>query len=182
MNVIIDQKEMIINEKLNFNDAVFRGSGKTTWCKDFIKNKNIKYISRDEIRFSLLEERDKYFSKEDEVVKTFIQQINEGLKTQNVIADATHLTAKSRKMILNQITTPYSEIIVVYIKTKLRVALRRNKKRMGRAYVPEDIIRKMYYEIEIPTEKENIDELWTVETSKQSTTYLKLKQGGNKLW
>ena len=42
------------------------GSGKSTWVKNHMKSDDI-YISRDEIRFSLLQPGDEYFSKEKEV-------------------------------------------------------------------------------------------------------------------
>ena len=32
------------------------GAGKSTWCKENIKSPMQKYVSRDEIRFSLLKE------------------------------------------------------------------------------------------------------------------------------
>lgn len=46
------------------------GSGKSTWAKANKKEKDI-YVSRDEVRFSLLQDGDEYFSKEKEVLKEF---------------------------------------------------------------------------------------------------------------
>lgn len=41
------------------------GCGKSTWRNEFIKdyNNRIHYVSRDEIRFSLVKEGEDYFSK-----------------------------------------------------------------------------------------------------------------------
>ena len=80
------------------------GSGKSTYARNIIKTGDI-YISRDEIRYSMLAEDDDYFAKENEVVRTFIQAIDDALiNTQyegKVYADATHLSPKSRGQVLN---------------------------------------------------------------------------------
>ena len=69
------------------------GSGKST----FAKTLKGKYISRDEIRFKLLQDEDDYFAKEGEVFQKFIYEIEEGLsKYGDVIVDATHLNKGSR--------------------------------------------------------------------------------------
>ena len=51
------------------------GSGKSYWAQHHIQPTD-KYISRDEIRFSMLQENDDYFDKEGEVFNKFIQTIN----------------------------------------------------------------------------------------------------------
>ena len=82
------------------------GSGKSTFIKkrrDIFNNPIV--ISRDKIRFSLLEEGDEYFSKEDEVLEEFTKQIVESLSRPigDTIVDATHLNGGSRRKILNLI-------------------------------------------------------------------------------
>lgn len=54
------------------------GSGKTTIAKKILCNKDI-YISRDEIRYSIITDQDEYFSKEKEVFNEYIRQIDEAL-------------------------------------------------------------------------------------------------------
>ena len=51
------------------------GSGKSTYAKTNKDLKYCKYISRDDIRYSLLKDEDDYFSKEKQVFRTFIAQI-----------------------------------------------------------------------------------------------------------
>ena len=80
------------------------GSGKTTYAKKFIGENDI-YVSRDEVRYSLVAEDEPYFSKEDEVLKTFISKVDEGITKAKryVVADATHLNAGSRTKLLRNL-------------------------------------------------------------------------------
>ena len=147
------------------------GSGKSTFVRkrrDIFDNPIV--VSRDKIRFSLLEEGDEYFSKEDEVLKEFTKQIVESLSHPmgDTIVDATHLNGGSRRKILNLITRAggsYDEVRVIWLRTPLDIALKRNAKRTGRAFVPEDAIKNMYNSLTKPAIEEGIDWLHTV-TSK----------------
>ena len=47
------------------------GCGKSTWARRFISMHNAVVVSRDSIRFSLLEKDDDYFAREDEVTACF---------------------------------------------------------------------------------------------------------------
>ena len=133
------------------------GSGKTTIAKKMTNN-FIKYVSRDEIRFSMLNENDEYFSKEKEVFEEYMNQINRALKEgYDVIADATHLNRSSRAKVLNRLTIKPDTIIVACACVSLETALERNNKRAGLAKVPESQIRRMAHSIELPSYEEGID-------------------------
>lgn len=141
------------------------GSGKTTYAKQYLLEKsNTIYVSRDEIRFSLVDEKDKYFAKEKMVYKTFLKRINEGLKNgYNVIADATHLNHFSRLKLFNQLAyNPLDvETVIVFLDTPLEVCKERNEKRAGtRAYVPFSALYDMYNNIERPY----FDEYYKIDT------------------
>ena len=56
------------------------GSGKSTWAKSQLDNKSI-WISRDQIRFSMVSESGEYFSKEKEVFRESIKEINLAIMT-----------------------------------------------------------------------------------------------------
>ena len=58
------------------------GSGKSTYANNFINTygKPIKVVSRDAIRFSLLNDGAPYFSKEKDVFSKFTKEINEGVE------------------------------------------------------------------------------------------------------
>lgn len=128
------------------------GAGKSTWAN---KQPDSIVISRDEIRFSLVSEDEEYFSKETKVFWEFVAQIQSALDTpgtpKNVIADATHITKKSRDKLLNALVlTNVEQVIVVVVMPSLREALRRNAQRKGRKRVPEKVVRNMYFQFERP--------------------------------
>lgn len=151
------------------------GSGKTTYAKKMMGDYDI-YVSRDEIRFELVKEDEPYFSKEDEVLQTFIRTINDALPIAQryVIADATHLNMGSRAKILKNLHNKPDNIYVVYVAVSLQTALERNAQRKGRALVPESSIKNMYKSISLPRKEEGIDmTLWLNEdgTTKEVIIY-----------
>lgn len=136
------------------------GSGKSTLAKKICESKDI-YISRDEIRFNLLDinNTNEYFSMEKEVYQNFIDQINIAL-TKNyryVYADATHLNRGSRRKLLNKIKSNPDHIYVIYVDVPIKIALQRNATRDGRAKVPEKSIWNMWNSIQFPQADEGID-------------------------
>ena len=131
------------------------GSGKTTLVKKMMEQlPNCCHISRDEIRFSLLNDDDDYFAKEDEVFLTFINTINEKIKSEkieNIFINATHLNQKSRNLVLNKLDKDNYEIIPISFELPLDIHLKRNANREGRARVPDDVIKSMWNKYQIPT-------------------------------
>ena len=132
------------------------GSGKSTWAHKCIsKNfeKDIRYISRDEIRFSMLKENEDYFSHENTVFTKFVKTIaNILIDGFDVIADATHLNKRSRRKLTDAIDIIYKDYNIIYIifKTPLEVCIYRNNYRCGRARVPEETIRNMMINFDYP--------------------------------
>ena len=128
------------------------GSGKTTFAKKYFSN--VWYVSRDEIRFSLVSENEEYFSKEDEVFKIFINRINEGLRQgYDVVADATHLNTASRLKLLYNLDLDRNKtrVEIIYLRPPLNVCIERNENRKGtRSYVPQSVIKRMYHSFETP--------------------------------
>lgn len=143
------------------------GSGKSTYAKNLMStNKNnIIYISRDEIRFSLLKEEDSYFSKENQVYKIFTEKIRKNLKAGNdVIIDATHITWGSRhKMFRSLMGIKNLEVIGIWMRTPFSKCYEYNNKREGLSRVPEDALKNMIEHFEEPELKEGftkIQEVW----------------------
>ena len=128
------------------------GSGKTYFAKNHLmkNDENLYYVSRDEVRFSIITDENEYFSKENEVFQIFINKIKYYLDSKTfacsgVIADATHLNWPSRRKLLNALgilngAYPNLEIIPVVVRPELDVVLERNNQREGRARVPKDTV------------------------------------------
>ena len=135
------------------------GSGKSYWAKQDTKGKiGTCIVSRDDIRFSFLNDSDDYFAREDEVFDKWINTINElinDVDTTDIYLDATHLNDVSRFKTLSQLElAKVDEIILVIMDTPLETCLKRNSVRMGRKFVPEDVIKRMYKSFKPYTENE----------------------------
>lgn len=133
------------------------GSGKTWFAKNkLMKGYGWDYISRDEVRFSMIKDDEEYFSHENAVFKTFVEKIAIALDWghDNVIADATHLNWSSRRKLLQALSKNCVledvDVIPVVIDAKLENIIEYNKLRDGRARVPEETIRRMYRNISDP--------------------------------
>lgn len=133
------------------------GSGKTWFAKNkLMKDYGWDYISRDEVRFSMIKDGEEYFSHETAVFNKFVEKIAIALDWghDNVIADATHLNWGSRRKLLKALSKNCVledvDVIPVVIDAKLEDVFEHNKLRNGRARVPEETIRKMYSSISDP--------------------------------
>jgi len=133
------------------------GSGKTWFAKNkLMKGYGWDYISRDEVRFSMIKDGEEYFSHETAVFNEFVEKIAIALDWghDNVIADATHLNWGSRRKLLKALSKNCVledvDVIPVVIDVKLEDILERNKLRDDRARVPEETIRRMYSSISDP--------------------------------
>lgn len=143
-------------------------SGKSTWAQKQIAEHGGNWVSRDLIRFSLLSDRDEYFSKEDAVLNEYYGHINALLVDDtcngDIFCDATHLNPKARRKFFENINYKLAnEIIGVYFDTPLRTCIKRNEKRMGRTRVPKWTIKGMYNRMSFPTlGEEPFNEVWKI--------------------
>lgn len=140
------------------------GSGKSTWLIKQMQPKTDVCISRDNIRFGLLNEDDDYFAYEDKVKEIFFNTIQEDTASgewENIYIDATHLTPKARKQAMFCISK-YCSVVAVSFEVPVDVAVERNAKRNGRALVPENVIRNMAASYKIPSLYEGFDEIWHI--------------------
>ena len=129
-------------------------------------DKNIVYISRDEIRFSFIEDGDGYFSKEKQVFREFALAAKAVLDNGGtVLLDATHLNIYSVKKILNALQWN-EEFGIIRLEVPLEVLLERNSHRLGRQYVPEDKLIEMFNRLDDATKY--CDNVWTIgDTSRE---------------
>ena len=137
------------------------GSGKSTEARRMARsltarNLAVEYISRDELRFSMISDESEYFSKEKEVFSKFVEKMNNSLnKNDCTIIDATHISKASRAKILRRVENPDNvRLLVLYLTTPLDICMRRNDLRSGREQVPHEVIEKMAKQFEEPIEKE----------------------------
>jgi predicted kinase len=144
------------------------GSGKSTWIRRYASTLADHYlvVSRDEIRFSLLQEDEPYFAREREVYSEFIKQIKIGIANyKDVIVDATHLNPASRKKLINSLK-PFLEKIYlrgIFITVPVEVAIERDSHRTGRSHVGETVIRRMYQDLIPPSFAEGFNSIYTFE-------------------
>lgn len=131
------------------------GSGKSTYVRNHAKPGASAHISRDKIRFLMIQPDEHYFSREDDVYAEFCKQIHDAFDcpwVEEVWADATHLTEKARNKLLTEakISTLYIDVIPVVVKPSLEKTLAQNAQRTGRENVPERVITNMYNSFEDP--------------------------------
>jgi predicted kinase len=150
------------------------GSGKSTWIANHSNPKTDKVISRDALRFELLDEGEDYFTHEVEVFREFVYLINEAIEQgYNVFADATHISVPSRSKLLSRIDSNPSEINAIFIKKPLEVCLAQNENRKDtQAYVPRSVVGRMHASITRPTFEEGFNRIYVVEDNKPIVEYL----------
>lgn len=139
------------------------GSGKSTWIKNHMFPCQV-HVSRDKIRFALVDEGEEYFSRETEVFNSFVEQINAFLSAgYDVYADATHISKASRNKVLSKINSHPEEINLIWINGGLTTALLQNEERRDtRSYVPKSVIRRMNAQIEAPDFEEGFNVIYEV--------------------
>ena len=148
------------------------GCGKSTWAANFTQqyeNRDVRYVSRDEIRYSIVKEDEDYFSHEKEVFKKFANTIRQTLIDGfDVIADATHLNEFSRRKLTQAIDMYYTDYQIIYVVPNVSydLCIEHNKNRTGRAKVPENIIANMCRDFRFPSlnEDDRAIDIWEVDT------------------
>lgn len=141
-------------------------SGKSTWCQNNIP-KDALYVSRDEVRFSMVKPNEPYFSRESEVFDEFINRIRAGIAAgKDVYADATHLNWTSRAKTMHAVGRENCIFDALVFNASLDGCLLRNSGRSGRTFVPEHSIEEMFHRFTIPTKNEGFNEIWIKEVDK----------------
>lgn len=155
-----------MKQKRVFLTVGIPASGKSTFIRKQIKENDGAYISRDEVRFSIITDEDDYFGKENLVFDTFVQKVQNAIDDDNgpedVYVDATHVSWGSRKKILNRLSFGnVKELVWLYFKVSAGTALTRNAYRTGRSLVPETAILSMAENITKPKPNERT-RVWTI--------------------
>ncbi len=135
------------------------GSGKSTYAKEFIKGKEIEYLSSDSLRAVYGK------SEEDQTVTPLVfghikRKVDEFLKDgKNVMVDATSVNRKERSDYINTAKKYGAKVVVLVFKLDRQGLIDRNKKRgeQGGRVVPDWVIDKMLAKFEEPSYSEGID-------------------------
>ena len=135
------------------------GSGKSTYVKNFIKDKEIEYLSSDSLRAVYGK------SEEDQTVTPLVfghikRKVDEFLKDgKNVLVDATSVNRKERSDYIKTAKKYGAKIVVIVFKMDRQGLIERNKKRgeQGGRVVPDWVIDKMLAKFEEPSYSEGID-------------------------
>lgn len=137
------------------------GTGKSFLAEEIKKShEDTIIVSRDKIRFALLHLEDDYFAVEPEVIRQYYYNINFALQNHAyVIADATHLSKRSRKQFFRNVKIDDVRVVGIWVEVPLNVALKQNRQRTGRACVPEEVIKQMYKSKLTPRDNEPFDEI-----------------------
>jgi predicted kinase len=148
------------------------GCGKSTFAKQFAKtHKDVKIVSRDAIRFSMVKSNEEYFKHEKEVLKRFYGDIDAALKVyEYVIADATHLSRSSRNALFRHVNTKGIFVVGLWIETPLSTCLERNAGRSGRERVPNKVIKEAFKRKASPAKEERFDEMYFISTQANLAT------------
>jgi len=137
------------------------GSGKSTYAKNFIKDKNIEYLSSDELR--AVYGKDETDQSVTSIVFGHIKRkVDEFLKDgKNVLVDATSVNRRERSDYINTAKKYGAKVIALVFKMDRQGLIDRNKKRgeQGGRVVPDFVIDKMLAKYEEPSTSEGIDEV-----------------------
>ena len=135
------------------------GSGKSTYAKEFIKGKDVEYLSSDSLRAV-------YGKGEDDQTVTPIvfghikKKVDEFLKDgKNVMVDATSVNRRERSDYINSAKNHGAKVVTIVFKMDRQGLIERNKKRgeQGGRVVPDWVIDKMLNKYEEPNYNEGID-------------------------
>jgi predicted kinase len=137
------------------------GSGKSTYAKNFIKDKDIEYLSSDELRAVFGKGED------DQSVTPLVfghikRKVDEFLKDgKNVLVDATSVNRRERSDYINTAKKYGAKVVALVFKMDRDGLIARNKKRgeQGGREVPTFVIDKMLAKFEEPSTNEGIDEV-----------------------
>lgn len=129
-------------------------SGKSTRAKELAVEHDAVIVSSDGIRGELGDVQDQ--SNNTEVFKIFHHRIKAGLMNgYNVIADATNITIKSRRSIIESVKNIDCNIVGIVIDKPIDRCIEDNINRPHP--VPEYVIRRQFNNFQMPTLNEGFD-------------------------
>ena len=158
------------NLKLYFMIGI-SSSGKSTIAKQIAQKENCIIVSSDNIRSQICEGGISDQSKNEEVFRIFHRRIRDNLlKGNNVIADATNITMRSRRAIFNAVKNIDCYKIGYLVVKSIEDCIKDNKN-SDRVAVPDEVIYKQVRNFQIPFKEEGFDDIYFIVPS----TYKKIE-------
>ena len=136
------------------------GSGKSTYAKYLTESGHFKCVSTDQIRKELYGSENIQGNGKEVFTAAFLCLQTYGYFKNNCVFDATNLTPRARKRVIEECRNCYDLIVCKYIDTPLEVCLHRNSQR--ERVVPKEVILRMYKSFTMPSREEGFDYVDTI--------------------
>lgn len=152
------------------------GVGKSTYIQKEKTDKDL-VLSSDVIRIELL--RDLHQTDNTKVFEVLHERLFEAIDSDNyetIFYDATNLSHKRRTHLYQQIAGK-AEVHSVVILKDLKTILAQNQKRQGLAKVPDDVIKRMYENLQVPRIGVDCDKIEVISDFMDFEEELKLVNG-----
>ncbi len=131
-------------------------SGKSTIAKQIAESEKAIVVSSDELRKELLGDINDQ-SQNARIFEEVEKRIKDGLQQGNVVYDACNINYKKRRAFLQKLNKMEVEKIAVLVATPYEECLERNAQRERK--VPEEVIKRMYFNFYIPQYYEGFDDI-----------------------
>lgn len=138
------------------------GAGKSTYCNEASKMKDIGVISTDEIREELFGNKFDDHIKRSVFIELIFRVRNHLNFGDNLLVDTTYLNSiDDRTHFINEIRSQIKNIKItaMIFDTEINICLLRNRNRDDDRRLEESVISKLYQSLDFPTESEKIDEI-----------------------
>ena len=136
------------------------GSGKSTYAKYITESGHFECVSTDQIRKDLYGNENIQGDGNQVFTTAFSHLQTYGLANINCVFDATNITPRARRRVVQKCRKYYDLIICKYMDTPLDVCLYRNSQR--ERVVPKEVILRMYNNFTMPSREEGFDYVETV--------------------
>lgn len=136
------------------------GSGKSTYAKYITESGHFECVSTDQIRKELYGSESIQGEGEEVFTTAFSRLQTFGSAKKNCIFDATNITSRGRKRVIQKCRPYYDLIICKYMSTTLDVCLHRNLQRDR--VVRQEVILRMSHYFTTPSREEGFDYVDTV--------------------
>ena len=130
-------------------------SGKSTYANYLTESGHFACVSTDQVRKELYGDENIQGNGKEVFATAFKHLRTYGQFKNNCVFDATNITPRARRKVIQECRKYYDLIICKYIDTPLDVCLQRNSQR--ERVVPKEVILRMYNNFTMPSREEGFD-------------------------